>query len=1043
LPWISQSQGLRIDPTTLNQQLNQKKTVGEQIEVYRNFAKSCEEQFGRLSYEFAATQSAFLDFYEGVLPDWIRDTTRILDTITVKRKELIPIVRALFGDTSYQYAQTVTRYGLLMTNLWNRSLSRNDRDELIDLFDGALAGIKKSKLLSDTAIQQWTNILLARKANIYFKIGDVGGMKILLDSVIEQALKYNLIDAAFPSTIQLYASVILSQDPAKQVEIMNKYDTLVWSNFYNKPKTLYGYRKSSLTHRLSANLLDNETLKHLLQADSLCTELYKIKSHEYALFSLNYRLPILKKIGFKSAIFQTLAQLDKEVFVNKALLTNKDGLFGQYYLEWYKYMVSVNEVEQGIPYLMLAKEYCDTSLNRSTFETTISIYRELKDYYRFRSFDTCIQYAEFLIDLQERAQIYWGNRPIHEYHEMAKLFLSMRTTESNRRAQQYIERALATFESNYGIGSLYYKHALYTQGEIEFRRSGGKKGIEKCWPVVYERLNSQEFVPPLSGGVFDAYADLLENINRSDSADFFHHQTLNRNVQQSQMNVIGFGESVQLKSIQEYKKAQSVIFTKHLDRTRIKNHKIVDAELANLLGVKNQTLWLQLQYRNAIRDARSKKTKYYKEYEKLRTSYDSLINQGSVKRSLLDTLFIQMEAYKGWILENYYFSLPKHEQASINQGVRFDYNWIRNRLKNDEVFIDVCEFRIHDRELGFSPDPSFAFLFIDKNSNRVIPYFFMEENPEFFAAIKDQDYDKLSFYLGELIEQIEPYKKCVIASDGWINLVNFGALTGKAGNFLIENIEFEYIADRSAIERRSGSVPKKGQAVFMGNPRYRNGYEKQSRKLGIFPSEFTSDQLEIPYTEKEIIESSQLLSSAGWSTRIFMDTSFNEWRMRTLQSPIILHVATHGFYLESNENDTTILSKSENSYLRSGLILSAPNTKSSYDNIVSGFEMMDFNWSNISLAVLSACQTAQGDMQMGEGAFGIQRALQIAGVQKVILTTHAVFDKATQLLMRYFYQALLTNNTYAEALRAAQLKMIADPQYNKCKYWAPFKLIHQ
>jgi CHAT domain-containing protein len=82
-------------------------------------------------------------------------------------------------------------------------------------------------------------------------------------------------------------------------------------------------------------------------------------------------------------------------------------------------------------------------------------------------------------------------------------------------------------------------------------------------------------------------------------------------------------------------------------------------------------------------------------------------------------------------------------------------------------------------------------------------------------------------------------------------------------------------------------------------------------------------------------------------------------------------------------------------------------------------------------------------MQMGEGAFGIQRALQIAGVQKVILTTHTVFDKATQLLMRYFYQALLTNNTYAEALRAAQLKMIADPQYNKCKYWAPFKLIHQ
>jgi CHAT domain-containing protein len=102
---------------------------------------------------------------------------------------------------------------------------------------------------------------------------------------------------------------------------------------------------------------------------------------------------------------------------------------------------------------------------------------------------------------------------------------------------------------------------------------------------------------------------------------------------------------------------------------------------------------------------------------------------------------------------------------------------------------------------------------------------------------------------------------------------------------------------------------------------------------------------------------------------------------------------------------------------------------------------MNTNWSDLSLVVLSACETAKGGLTAGEGVLGLQRALQVAGVNQMLITTHSVYDKSTQVMMKYFYEALIQTDTYADALRIAQRKMISSQTYSKSKYWAPFILI--
>nr|WP_256872034.1 CHAT domain-containing protein [Nostoc sp. TCL26-01] len=165
-----------------------------------------------------------------------------------------------------------------------------------------------------------------------------------------------------------------------------------------------------------------------------------------------------------------------------------------------------------------------------------------------------------------------------------------------------------------------------------------------------------------------------------------------------------------------------------------------------------------------------------------------------------------------------------------------------------------------------------------------------------------------------------------------------------------------------------------------------------------------------------------------------------ETRLTTSLCPNIMLIATHGLFLPNSEskpvnNQRHLLSMErlrinevENPMMRSGLALAGANTWLSGGNLPKnagkGFVFsqdiasLDL-WAN-ELTVLSACDTARGDIKIGEGVFGLRRAFAVAGTKTLVMSLWPVPDKVTALLMERFFDNLQSAMGRVQALQDAQ-----------------------
>lgn len=179
-----------------------------------------------------------------------------------------------------------------------------------------------------------------------------------------------------------------------------------------------------------------------------------------------------------------------------------------------------------------------------------------------------------------------------------------------------------------------------------------------------------------------------------------------------------------------------------------------------------------------------------------------------------------------------------------------------------------------------------------------------------------------------------------------------------------------------------------------------------------------------------------------------------ESALKQLNGPQILHVATHGFFLpilpeQPMEERSLQLAdaglllqgpKTENPLLRSGLALANANQLESggEDGVLTALEATSLDLWGTKLVVLSACETGVGEVYIGEGVFGLRRALVIAGSESQVMSLWKVDDLATKDLMVKYYRQLISNTGRSEALRQAQLAMLTDRKGSHPYYWASF-----
>ena len=97
------------------------------------------------------------------------------------------------------------------------------------------------------------------------------------------------------------------------------------------------------------------------------------------------------------------------------------------------------------------------------------------------------------------------------------------------------------------------------------------------------------------------------------------------------------------------------------------------------------------------------------------------------------------------------------------------------------------------------------------------------------------------------------------------------------------------------------------------------------------------------------------------------------------------------------------------------------------------------DFSRVQLLVLSACTTAGGSVERGEGALSLARPFLAAGVRQVLATVSAVDDDVAPLLVA-FHSKMREGATPAAALRAVQLEAYKSERSVSLRGWAAFEL---
>ena len=284
----------------------------------------------------------------------------------------------------------------------------------------------------------------------------------------------------------------------------------------------------------------------------------------------------------------------------------------------------------------------------------------------------------------------------------------------------------------------------------------------------------------------------------------------------------------------------------------------------------------------------------------------------------------------------------------------------------------------------------------------------------------------------------------LISPDSALNLIPFEALVDETGQYLVNQYTTTYLTSgRDLLRLQEPSTPQQ-PPLLVANPAFNRPGEVVELAQG--PTERYTDLKQatfspLPETEDEAREIQRGLPQA----QLLRGPQATEFAVKQTQRPSILHIATHGFFVSADPNeavptDNPVVPR-DNPLLRSGLVLSGFRTGEgggTEDGILSALEVASLNLFGTQLVVLSACDTGQGDTTVGEGVYGLRRALVLAGSRSQVISLWRVQSDTTTDLMVAYYDRLTQGEGRSEALRNTRLAMLQDPATAHPYYWAPF-----
>lgn len=325
-----------------------------------------------------------------------------------------------------------------------------------------------------------------------------------------------------------------------------------------------------------------------------------------------------------------------------------------------------------------------------------------------------------------------------------------------------------------------------------------------------------------------------------------------------------------------------------------------------------------------------------------------------------------------------------------------------------------------------------------------------------------EEYNAICGRLSQLI--LSPVQKHIadkdlllVAPDGRLCCVAFAGLLEENGEYLLDRFSIHYVSSGRDIARFSDDR-QTGTGLFaLGDPDFGGSGPKGSRAVfqsGVLPE---SDSASVPDALRSFGVLGEYRVPPLPASRLEIERITSLWREFTDEPAVvylgssateenfkaeapgkrILHLATHGFFLEATE----VASETEeehpaghslasiNPLLLSGLVLAETDPhpdaqdKNRDDGILTAYEVTELNLDGAALVVLSACESGMGRVVSGEGVYGLRRAFQLAGARTVVTSLWPVPDNVTADFMKHLYSRAKTN--VPAALRHTALAKLA------------------
>jgi CHAT domain-containing protein len=291
--------------------------------------------------------------------------------------------------------------------------------------------------------------------------------------------------------------------------------------------------------------------------------------------------------------------------------------------------------------------------------------------------------------------------------------------------------------------------------------------------------------------------------------------------------------------------------------------------------------------------------------------------------------------------------------------------------------------------------------------------------------------------IAPLREGLSPaIKRLLIIPDGALCYLPFETLRNGDGErpaFLLEDFAIAYAPSATVLaqlQRSPESAAKPAGAILLfAHPAIAASAENQPGPSRDYARLLYDEEgLEISPLPFSADEARKVEFYAGVQSRVFTDQQASEqWiKSNRLDGFRVIHFATHGLVSQRHP-------------LRSALVLAAAEGDGE-DGFLQAREILQLKLKS-ELVVLSACQTARGQVLAGEGTQGLAQAFLNAGSQSVVASLWNVNDQRAALFMEAFYRHLAKGQSKVEALRSAKLELLKIPATASPRYWAAFILI--